>query len=144
MSTGDRQGPDDPLKALEDVRREAAGKKKRTPSLPDRELFPAISPSARKTRPTVPRQAVHEAVRPESPGMRAGQYVRENITLTEAQKRYIRDVVAKELDVSALEAYRWLIDLGLQAYEAGSRPETEIVSTITRSRAKKGHWSSQE
>lgn len=136
---------DDPLKALEDVRQEAAGRKQQRPSLPDRALFPPVStPAARKAGPTVPRQAVHEAVRPESEGMRAGQYVRENITLAEAQKRYIRDVVAKELGVSALEAYRWLIDLGLQAYEDGIRPETEVVTTLTRTRAKKGHWTSQE
>lgn len=137
---------DDPLKALDEVRKEAAGKKKQKPSLPDRELFPALSqtPARRQPQATVPRQAVHEAVRPESEGMRAGQYIRENITLPEAQKHYIRDTVAKDLGLSALETYRWLIDLGLQAYEAGSRPETEVVMTLTRARTKKEHWTSQE
>lgn len=70
---------------------------------------------------------------------RAGQYDRKTITLLPNQIAYI-DEIRREEGVGVLAFYRWLIDQGLQNYEAGARPQpadTPIHDLHT------GHWSSQ-
>ena len=62
---------------------------------------------------------VQRVVRPDT--TRAGQYKRKTITLLPGQIQYI-DHFAEENGLGILATYRWLVDLGLQAYEAGRRP----------------------
>lgn len=71
--------------------------------------------------------------------MRAGDYVRQTITLLNEQKKLIKKL-AGENRVSLLAFYRWLLDQGLQAYEAGERP---LPSEPVYSDVEMGHWSSK-
>jgi hypothetical protein len=70
----------------------------------------------------------------------AGKYMRKTLTLPPEQIHYINKMAEQE-DIGLLEFYRWLIDLGLQAYENGARPE--VRSKTVRGEARKEHWSSQ-
>lgn len=81
--------------------------------------------------------ASDEAKIPKS--MRAGDYVRQTITLLNEQKKLIKKL-AGENRVSLLAFYRWLLDQGLQAYEAGERP---LPSDPVYSDVEMGHWSSK-
>ena len=56
-----------------------------------------------------------------SKGTRAGRYFRKTITLPTRQIQYIAEK-ATESQIGILAMYRWLIDQGLQQYEAGIRP----------------------
>lgn len=62
---------------------------------------------------------VQRVVRPDT--TRAGQYKRKTITLLPGQIQYV-DQLAEENGLGILAMYRWLVDLGLQAYEEGRRP----------------------
>lgn len=53
---------------------------------------------------------------------RAGQYTRKTITLKPEQIQYIAEI-AEQNQVGILAMYRWLIDQGLESFEAGARPE---------------------
>ena len=71
---------------------------------------------------------------------RAGRYMRKTLTLPPEQIHYISELADQE-QIGLLEFYRWLIDVGLQAYEEGARPEVE--SKTVRGEAKKKHRTSQ-
>ena len=73
------------------------------------------SPAAR----TVDAGTVQRVARPDT--TRAGRYKRKTITLLPGQIQYI-DQLAEKNGLGILAMYRWLVDLGLQAYEAGNRP----------------------
>lgn len=76
---------------------------------------------------------------PITKGMRAGQYVRLTLTVREDQLDRIRkelpDRWAAELkemtgwpaSVSVLEIGRWLLDKGLEAFDAGERPDVPAI-----------------
>jgi hypothetical protein len=69
----------------------------------------------------------------------AGQYKRKQILIAPAQLDYVRDK-ARELGLSQAALFRWLIDYGLSALDAGIAPEVEIVAV--RGEAKLSHWTS--
>ena len=71
--------------------------------------------------------------------MKAGDYIRQTITILPDQRELIKKM-AKENRVSLLSFYRWLLDQGLQAYEAGERP---LPSDPVYSDVEMGHWSSK-
>lgn len=71
--------------------------------------------------------------------MRAGDYIRQTITILPEQKKLIKKL-AKENQVSLLAFYRWLLDQGLQVYEEGERP---LPSEPVYSDVAMGHWSSK-
>lgn len=72
--------------------------------------------------------------------LRAGQYVRMSVTVPPKQRRLLEEISRKEqLSVNAF--VRWALDLALDAYEQGERPE--VTEVITRGEAVKRHWSSQ-
>lgn len=73
--------------------------------------------------------------------MRAGIYNRKTITLMAEQQEYIEEVVAAEIGMSGLETYRWLLDIALDLYEQGTRPEAKRV--VTKTVPKKKHWTSE-
>jgi hypothetical protein len=66
-------------------------------------------------------------------GMTAGRFIRKQGTWTESQIDLIKTIAVQE-GMSELATMRWLIDLGLQAYVAGERPEMQEV--IRRSEPK--------
>lgn len=74
---------------------------------------------------------------PES--MKAGEYVRQTITIPPDQRDLIKQMAA-ENKISLLGLYRWLIDQGLQAYENGERPQP--ADPVYRD-VKMAHWSSK-
>lgn len=57
----------------------------------------------------------------------AGQYIRRTFTFTPGQLRRIKEI-ARELHIAETGIARWLIDVGLQAWEEGERPELEEAS----------------
>lgn len=71
--------------------------------------------------------------------MKAGEYIRQTITILQGQRELIKKL-ASENRVSLLSFYRWLLDQGLQAYEAGERP---LPSDPVYSDVEMGHWSSR-
>lgn len=71
--------------------------------------------------------------------MKAGEYIRQTITILQGQRELIKKL-ANENRVSLLSFYRWLLDQGLQAYEAGERP---LPSDPVYSDVEMGHWSSK-
>lgn len=71
--------------------------------------------------------------------MKAGDYVRQTITILPEQRDLIKRV-ALENNISLLSLYRWLLDQGLQAYDSGKRPEPS--EPVFRD-VKMGHWSSK-
>lgn len=85
----------------------------------------------------MPSQRAAKAVKS---GSLVGQYKRRTITLLPEQDEYI-DQIAKAEGMGKLAMYRWLIDCALSHYEAGERPEKEVVERAT---AKLKHWTSGE
>lgn len=81
-----------------------------------------------------------DAARATSSKSMAGRYKRMTITLLPGQIQHVRDLAERER-MGLLEFVRWLIDLALQEYEVGRRPELE--ARVIRGEAKKGHWSSK-
>lgn len=94
------------------------------------------------TQSRLRKHSVKTAVAPEEKkvprSMKAGSYVRQTITILPKMRKLIKKL-ATENRVSLLAFYRWLLDLGLQAYEDGARPEP---SEPTYTNVKMGHWSS--
>lgn len=72
-------------------------------------------------------------------GSYVGQYKRRTITLPPEQDEYIGEIAARE-GMGKLAMYRWLLDCALSHYEAGERPDKEVVEKAT---PKLKHWSSQ-
>ena len=72
--------------------------------------------------------------------MKAGDYIRQTITILPNQRELIKKL-SKQNQVSLLSFYRWLLDQGLQAYESGERP---LPSEPVYSDVEMGHWSSKE
>lgn len=60
---------------------------------------------------------------------RAGRYYRKTILLPPEQIEYIDELRRRE-GVGVLEFYRWLIDIALQQYEAGARPEPVAAAAV--------------
>jgi hypothetical protein len=54
----------------------------------------------------------------------AGQYIRRTFTFTPGQLERVKDI-ARELHISETGIARWLIDVGLTAWNNGLRPEVE-------------------
>lgn len=57
----------------------------------------------------------------------AGQYIRRTFTFTPGQLQRIK-AVARELHIAETGIARWLIDVGLQEWDKGVRPELEEAS----------------
>lgn len=53
----------------------------------------------------------------------AGNYIRKTFTWTEGQLDMIEEI-ATALGLSKFACARWLMDMGIQAYQEGQRPET--------------------
>lgn len=89
-----------------------------------------------EVRPSQTRKAVQDKHDPS----RAGRFRRTTVTLPDQQVEYL-DQIADEHNLSRLGLIRWLIDIALQAYDDGARPE--VIRQITSREAKKEHWSSE-
>jgi hypothetical protein len=70
--------------------------------------------------------------------MVAGQFVRRQFLFTPSQLDMIVRV-AEELNLSQNAAARWLVDVGLEAYTNGERPDIEVVEVRAQPRLK--DWS---
>lgn len=73
-----------------------------------------------------PLDAVSEQDKAKSVGssLVAGQYIRRTFTFTPGQLKRIK-AIARETHVAETGIARWLIDVGLQAWEDGLRPDLE-------------------
>ena len=83
--------------------------------------------------------APKQAAKAVKSGSYAGQYKRRTITLPPEQDEYIGEI-AKAEGMGKLAMYRWLLDCALSHYEAGERPDKQMVHKAT---PKFKHWSSQ-
>jgi hypothetical protein len=83
--------------------------------------------------------AADRAVKAVKSGSRVGQYIRRTITVPPEQDAYIGELAEQE-GMGKLAMYRWLLDYALSRYEAGVRPEKEVVE---KAKAKMKHWTSE-
>jgi hypothetical protein len=67
----------------------------------------------------------------------AGQYIRRTFTFTPGQLERIKEI-ARELHISETGIARWLIDVGLTAWDNGLRPEVEEKAVKLEPKLK--HW----
>jgi hypothetical protein len=119
---------DDLLDELDEAEKTTKKKKKRpSPTSGFRFDSPLSSMSADK------------AVKAVKSGSRVGQYIRRTITVPPEQDAYIAEVADRE-SMGKLAMYRWLLDYALSRYEAGVRPEKEVVE---KAKAKLKHWTSE-
>lgn len=116
---------DDPLAAMNQAREEAETPKKR----PKRQEYD-------EPLRAVDRRQAAKASGKDS--LTAGQYVRRQFTFLPAQLDKLAEV-ADELNLSQNAAARWLIDVGLEAYMNGERPDIEVVEVRAQPRLK--DWS---
>ena len=103
---------------------------------------PNPTPKPRRKRFDAPTQSITTTdLQQASPDkLAAGQYRRKTITLPPAQLDYIKEI-AHENHLSVLATYRWLIDIALDLYEDGERPQVEIRQI--RGEALRKHWTSE-
>ncbi len=126
-------------------------KKRKNPldNIPDQSSTPESQPTSRRRRPSfnTPTDQINPAdvqqigtPEPKTTDPRkAGKYKREAITLPPAQVEHIKQL-AEENQMSKLAFYRWLVDIALQQYDTGQRPDLPI---IVAQEATKAHWSSK-
>lgn len=69
----------------------------------------------------------------------AGKWKRKSLLLPPPQVEYI-DQIAKDLRMGKMATYRWLLDLGLMAYEAGEQPD--VIPQTSKADFEPQHWSS--
>ncbi|MCA9917702.1 MAG: hypothetical protein KC415_05505 [Anaerolineales bacterium] len=81
-----------------------------------------------------------QAARAVKSGSLVGQFKRRTITLPPEQDDYIGQIAEAE-GMGKLAMYRWLLDCALSHYEAGERPEKEVIERAT---ARLRHWTSGE
>ena len=112
---------DDPLAIMSNAREERPKKGKR----------PYDEPLAQ-----VGRKQAAKATAKDS--LTAGQYIRRQFTFLPAQLDKLAEV-AEELNLSQNAAARWLVDVGLEAYMSGERPDIEVVEVRAQPRLK--DWS---
>lgn len=67
----------------------------------------------------------------------AGRYIRRTFTFTPGQLDRIKEI-ARELHISETGIARWLIDVGLTAWDNGLRPEVEEKAVRLEPRLE--HW----
>jgi hypothetical protein len=67
-----------------------------------------------------------KAVKAVKSGSRVGQYIRRTITVPPEQDAYIAEEADHE-GMGKQDMYRWLLDYALSSYDAGVRPEKEVV-----------------
>jgi len=118
---------DDILGELDEAEKEAKEEKRATA----RSRFRFDSPLT-----TMPADKAARAVKS---GSRVGRFKRRTITLPPEQDEYIGELAEIE-GMGKLAMYRWLLDCGLSHYEAGERPEKEVVKKAT---PRMKHWSSE-
>ena len=113
-------------------------------SLPDPEPEPEPAKLRSKSRPRLgdfenPLDDVSTRDKAQSVGssLVAGQYIRRTFTFTPGQLEQIKEI-ARELHISETGIARWLIDVGLTAWNNGLRLEVE--EKAVRLEPKLRHW----
>lgn len=81
----------------------------------------------------------NDAAKLSSPKSMAGTRKRVQFFLPPEQHNYIIDCAAQE-GMGVMEFRSWLVDMALQAYDGGKRPEMDEI--VTRKRAKMNHSTS--
>lgn len=111
-------------------------------SLPDPEPEPEKPKSKSRRKPSdfenpLDEVSTQEKAKAVGSSLVAGRYIRRTFTFTPGQLDRIKEI-ARELHISETGIARWLIDVGLTAWDNGLRPEVEEKAVRLEPRLE--HW----